>query len=302
MRIVSLLPSATEIVYALGLEDSLVAVTAECDHPPAARHKPVVSFSALAGPEGVPGTLSAQEIDQMVGERVDRGEPLYTLDVERIRDLRPDLVLAQDLCRVCAVPSGMVAEALELVGGQASVISLDPATLDEVLEGLATVGQAAGVGERASATVEQMRARVEAVRRATASLPRPRVLALEWSDPPFVGGHWVPDMVAAAGGEDVLGRADDPSRQVSWEDLAGAAAEVVVFMPCGYTIDRAVEEGRELVTRPELAGVARAYAVDATSYFSRPGPRLVDGVELLAAALHPGSVPGPPEGRLIRLR
>lgn len=297
-----MLPSATEIVFALGLGDDLVGVTDECDAPAEARRLPVVSRSSL------PSGGAAADVDRAVAERVADGEPLYRLDTDLIRSLRPDLILAQDLCRVCAVPSGMVTEALDRIGCEAAVVSLDPARLDEVLDGMLDVGHQAGATARASAVVAGLRERLERTRAATAGLARPRTLALEWSDPPFAGGHWVPDMVAAAGGTPILVAGGEPSRRVGWDEVAAARPEVLVFMPCGYHLDQAVAEGRALLGgdgrpgRAELEGVASAWAVDASSFFSRPGPRLVDGVEVLAGALHPGSVPGAGAGVISRLR
>jgi iron complex transport system substrate-binding protein len=281
VRIVSLLPSATEIVYALGLEDELVGVTHECDWPPEARAKRAVSFSALA-----PGTTPA-EVDRRVSASIGGGDPIYRLDGEAVRELRPDMVLTQDLCAVCAVPSGHVNQALEMLGCTAEVVSLDPSSLDEVIECLVTVGRATGTYGRALHLAAELRRRLDDVRGVVAGRPRPRTLALEWSDPPFNGGHWVPEMIEMAGGEAVLGCPHTPSVRVEWEAIAEAAAEVVVFMPCGYDLEQAAEEGKGLLDRPELASAAAVFAVDASSFFSRPGPRLVDGVEALASVLHP---------------
>lgn len=283
MRIVSLLPSATEIVYALGIEDDLVGVTHECDWPPQARSKQVVSVSALP-----PGATPA-EVDELVSTSLAGGDPIYRLDEVAVRDLRPDIVLTQDLCAVCAVPSGHVNEALDVLGCRAEVVSLDPSTLDHVIECLVTVGKATGTQEHAERVAEELRRRLRAVQDAVPDEPRPRTFALEWSDPPFNGGHWVPSMIDLAGGDPVLGSAGTPSVRVRWEDIAAAAPEVVVFMPCGYDLDQAAAEGQALLDRPELEAAA-IYAVDASSYFSRPGPRLVDGVEILASVLHPGAV------------
>jgi iron complex transport system substrate-binding protein len=295
VRIVSLLPSATEIVYALGLDDQLVAVTDECDWPPAARTLPVVSHSAL------PETTDPAEIDRLVAASVGEGEPIYRLDRDAIRDLRPDVVLSQDLCAVCAVPSGHVNAALELLGCQADVVSLDPGSLDEVLECVVRVGEVTGTGARAEVVVAELRRRLADVRAAVDRRPRPRVFALGWADPPFNGGHWIPDMIDAAGGEPVFANRGAPSERVSWSDIAAAEPDVVVFMPCGYDLDAAVEEGRRtVVARPELAG-ATILAVPADAYFSRPGPRVVDGVELLAAALHPGALASAPGVAAVRL-
>jgi iron complex transport system substrate-binding protein len=297
MRIVSLLPSATEIVYALGLEAHLVGVTDECDWPPQARTVPVVSRSAL------PPVAEPAEIDRLVSASIGGGQPLYRLDTDAIRDLRPDLVLAQDLCAVCAVPSGQVTQALDVLGCQAEVVSLDPSSLDEVLDGVLQVSKAAGVPERAEEVVAGLRERLARVEAAVKGLERPRVFALEWADPPFTGGHWVPEMLQVAGADAVLACPGTPSVRVTWAQIAAVAPQVVVFMPCGYDLQAAVEEARRtLLGRPELAGVEAIVAVDASAFFSRPGPRLVDGVEILAAALHPGQLPPPPAGTAVRLQ
>jgi len=309
VRIVSLLPSATEIVYALGLQDQLVGVSHECDWPPDARRKPVVSVSAL--PSGVPA--SPAEIDRLVSASIEGGAPIYRLDEPSVRDLRPDLVLSQDLCAVCAVPSGYVDAALQVLGCSAEVVSLDPGSLDEVLDCVIRVGAVTGTLGRAEQLVSALHSRLDRVRQAVGGLARPRTFALEWSDPPFNGGHWVPDMIDAAGGEAVLGARGTPSVRVSWSRIQAAGPEVVVFMPCGYGLDEACEEAKDLLDRPELLGADAFFAVDASSYFSRPGPRLVEGVEALASALHPESATGstaagaaagvvPPSGVIRRLR
>lgn len=296
MRIVSLLPSATEILYALDLGQDLVGVTHECDWPPETAGKPLVSRSVLP-----PGATPA-EIDRRVSESVEGGEPIYRLDTEAIRQLRPDVVITQDLCAVCAVPSGHVHEALDLLGSPAEVVSLDPSSLAEVLDCVLRVGAVTGTTERAEEFVRHLRERLDAVRRAVAGRPRPRVFALEWADPPFNGGHWVPEMIGTAGGESVLGSNGTPSVRVAWPAIEAAAPEVVVFMPCGYTLAAAAEEARALVDRPEFAATTAFFAVDASAYFSRPGPRLVDGVEILAGALHRGSVPAREQPGVVQLR
>ena len=296
MKIVSLLPSATEICYALGLQDQLKAVTFECDYPDAARHKPHATGNAI------PQVSDPAEIDRLVRATMETGAPIYTLDADLIRDIDPDLVLAQDLCRVCAVPSGHVEEALDRIGRRARVLSLDPSGLDDVISCVQQVADAAGCPERGRSILSQLRTRLEAIRSRTAALPRVPTLTLEWSEPAFVSGHWVPEMVEAAGGSDVLGRARQKSRTVDWREIDAVTARVVVFMPCGYDLDAAVAEARALLDRPELARAERIFAADATAYFSRPGPRVVDGVELLAWALHPGEFPAPPPGRILQLR
>ncbi|MGH9026581.1 MAG: cobalamin-binding protein [Acidimicrobiia bacterium] len=296
MRIVSLLPSATEIAFDLGLGDDVVGVTHECDFPAAAATKAVVSHSTLDH-DG----LTPAQIDAAVAGSIGAGEAIYRLDTDRFAALQPDLILAQDLCRVCAVPTGQVEEALETLGCTAEVISLDPARLDDVIECTVTVGLATGTEARAERRAAELRERVASVRAATRDLPWPRALALEWSDPPFTGGHWVPEMIEAAGATCLLGESGLPSRRASWEEIESADPGVVVFMPCGYGLDEAVAQGRELLERPEVEA-ASLLAVDASAYFSRPGPRLVDGVEALAWVLHPGAVAEPPPGRFVRLR
>jgi iron complex transport system substrate-binding protein len=296
MRIVSLLPSATEIAFDLGLGDDVVGVTHECDFPPAAIGKKVVTRSSLDHQGSTPA-----QIDAAVSGSIGSGEPIYRLDAEAFATLQPDLILAQDLCRVCAVPTGQVEEALDTLGCRAEVLSLDPATLDDVIDCLLTVGRATDVEQRAEARADQLRDRMAAVRSATAGLGSPRTFALEWRDPPFTGGHWVPEMIELAGGTCVLGEPAAPSRRVTWEEIGAAAPEVVVFMPCGYGLGEAVEQGAALLGQPEISD-ASLFAVDASAYFSRPGPRLVDGVELLASLLHAEAVSEPPTGRAARLR
>jgi iron complex transport system substrate-binding protein len=298
VRIVSLLPSATEIVYALGLGDDLEAVTFECDHPPEARDKPVVSTSTIADA----GNLSAGAIDAAVRAGVAAGEPLYRLDTERIATIAPDVILTQDLCRVCAVPSGEVGAALDVLGCRAEVVSLDPSTLDDVIASIGAVGSATGKDAAAERLMDALRSRLANVRAAVRDRPRPRVFPLEWSDPPFSAGHWVPEMVEVAGGTPLLTGPGRPSEQLAWEAIGDARPEVVVFMPCGYGLAAAAAEGAKLLGRAELAGATRVLAVDADGCFSRPGPRLVDGVEALAGALHPDVCAEPPAGIVATLR
>ncbi len=302
MRIVSLLPSATEIVYALGLGDDLAAVTDECDYPAEATTKPVASRSAL--PSGRP--LSARGIDDVVRERMGQQQPLYQVDRALIQRIQPDVILAQDLCRVCAVPSGDVKDALKDLGVDAEVLSLDPSTLDEVIETVVEVGRFLEREDRASEIAESLRARVEKVRRTALRLPSIRVLALEWSDPPFVGGHWIPDMVEIAGGTNLLSAKGEPSREVTWRQIADATPEVIAFMPCGYYLEEAEGEALALYAHPDFAATPAAregsvFAVDASSYFSRPGPRIVDGLEILAWAIHPEAYPQPSPDAIVRV-
>jgi iron complex transport system substrate-binding protein len=277
VRILSLLPAATEIVYALGLDDDLIGVTFECDAPPDARTKPVVVRSALAP------NLSAAQIDREVRERSGRGEPLTLLDVDYLRDAQPDVILTQDLCRVCAVPAGDADAALSKLGCQADVVSLDPHTIAEIFATITEVGRRTDVPERADAVVGQLRDRIAAVERAVTNRPPVPILALEWIDPPFVAGHWLPEMVERAGGRVLLGAPAAHSRQIGWDEAVAARPSIVMVAPCGFGLDDARAQAAEL---PRLPG-ARVIAVDAAGYFVRPGPRVVDGIEALAAVLHP---------------
>jgi iron complex transport system substrate-binding protein len=303
MRIVSLLPSATEIVFALGLGDQLDGVTYECDHPPEATSKPVVSDTAL--PQDRP--LTAREIDGLVGEFMQRHEPIYVLDKALIKDIQPDLILTQDLCRVCAIPSGQVEDALKELGCTSQVVSLDPHSLEGILDCIEEVGRATGTEARAKVLVEDLRARIDNVRRTAARLPTIRTLALEWSDPPYSGGHWVPEMVEIAGGTNLLGVAEEPSRRVTWKEVADAGPEIVAVMPCGYYLDDAEAEAEKLFGLPMFSETPAArgggvFAVDASSYFSRPGPRIVDGLEIMAWVIHPEAFPEPPPGQIVKVR
>jgi iron complex transport system substrate-binding protein len=302
VRIVSLLPSATEIVFELGLGDQLDGVTYECDHPPEATRKPVVSETAL--PQDRP--LSAGEIDRLVGSFMDRQEPIYTLNRALIREIQPDLILTQDLCRVCAIPSGQVEDALKELGCTSNVISLDPHSLGGILDSILEVGRATGTEARAEQLVAGMRDRIEAVRSKAARLPSIRTLGLEWFDPPFVGGHWIPEMVEIAGGTNLLNEKGHPSRTVTWREIADAGPEVVVFMPCGYYLDDAEAEADRLFGIPDFATTPAArgkgvFAVDASSYFSRPGPRIVDGLDILAWAIHPEAFHEPAPDAIVRV-
>jgi iron complex transport system substrate-binding protein len=303
MKVVSLLPSATEIVFALGLGDSLVGVTDECDFPPEAVTKPVVSRSAL--PQGRP--LSAREIDQAVRGRLDAEEPLYVLDTDLLRREQPDVVLTQDLCRVCAVPSGQVQQALEKLGlPDAKVLSLDPNTLEDVIAQIDVVGKLLERPEEAAKLTDSLRMRVAKVKEVATRLPMLNVFCLEWSDPPFAAGHWVPEMVEAVAGVNLLSEKGGPSRVVTHREIRDANPEVILFMPCGYYLEEAEEEATAVFAHPELQETpavrnGNVFAVDATSYFSRPGPRIVDGLEILAWALHSDAYPVPPAGSISRV-
>jgi iron complex transport system substrate-binding protein len=281
MRIASLVPSATEALFALGLGDRVVAVTHECDHPEAATRLPRLTSSVI--PEGLPPA----EIDSRVREVTGRGEALYRLDEDVLGELRPDLIVTQALCAVCAVSYDDVRAVAGRLPSRPAVVSLDPETLDEVLGDLVTLADAAGEREAGERLRDKLAARLAAVSAALALTRRLRVAALEWLDPPFIGGHWVPEMIELAGGVDPLGDPGAKSRTASWEELAAARPEIAVVMPCGLYMDEAAEQA-DAYREPLVAlGARRVVAVDAASSFSRPGPRLVDGIELLAHLIHP---------------
>jgi iron complex transport system substrate-binding protein len=282
VRIVSLLPSTTEILFAIGAGDDVVGVTFECDFPPEARSRTIVSTSAM--PEG----LAPAEIDAFVARAMANGEDLYHLDEGALSGLDADLVVTQDLCAVCAVDVSVVDDALAHLGCRAEVLTVDPHTLDEVLASISTLGTATGHRAESEALVTDLRTRLDAVRRRVAGRPRPRVMLLEWTDPPFAPGHWVPEMIEAAGGEPLLGTAGEKSRRTTWEAVAEATPDVVVVAPCGYDLAGATALSEDLVASGVLPPGVPVRAVDANASWARPGTRLVDGVEELAAVLHPG--------------
>jgi len=279
VRIVSLLPSTTEILFAIGAGDDVVGVTFECDHPPEARNRTIVSTSAM--PEG----LAPAEIDAFVASAMSRGEDLYHLDEGALSGLDADLVVTQDLCAVCAVDVSVVDDALAHLGCTAEVLTIDPHTLDQVFDSIGVLGKATGHETEAADLVTGLRDRLSAVRRRVADRPRPRVMLLEWTDPPFAPGHWVPEMIETAGGEPLLGTAGEKSRRVTWEQVHAADPEVVVVAPCGF--DRAGSQALadQLVASGALPVGVPVHAVDANAAWARPGARLVDGVEELAALL-----------------
>jgi iron complex transport system substrate-binding protein len=293
MRLVSLLPSATEIVYALGLAGDLVGVTFECDEPPSAR----VDKTVVVGGRDTRG-MSPSEIDDYVKERLAAGAELYTLHAGALAGLDPQLILTQDLCRVCALPSDHVADALDHLGCRADVLSLDPYTLAEVFDTILAVGARASVPGRAERLVASLRARLAAVASAVGRRPRPRVAVVEWVDPPFTAGHWVPDLVHAAGGEPVAARPGSRSVQTTWREFTDARPDVVLVTPCGFHLDGAARQAR---TVAPMFPDASVWAIDADGLVVRPGPRLVDGVEAIAAILHPGAVPDPGPGVIARV-
>jgi iron complex transport system substrate-binding protein len=277
------------MLFALGLGGEVVGVTHECDWPTAASELPQLTATVL------PPGLSAGEIDAAVKEVVGEGRALYTLDEERLTALEPDLIVTQAVCEVCAVSYEDVVAVAARLPGRPAVLQQDPSTLGEVLDDVVSLGTAAGIDERAGELRRALEGRLSAVGAAVAGAPRARALALEWLDPPFLGGHWVPEMIALAGGEDVAGQAGEKSPEVSWDRLRGLDPDVVVSMPCGWYLEesraQALEHGEQLGS----LAARRVFAVDAASTFSRPGPRLVDGVELLAHLFHPDLVE-PPAG------
>jgi iron complex transport system substrate-binding protein len=294
MRIVSLLPSATEIVYALGLGDELVGVTFECDEPATAR----VDKTVVVGGRDTQG-MTPGEIDDYVRSQMAAGEDLYTLHAEALAGLDPELILTQDLCRVCALPSDHVEDALDYLGCTADVVSLDPHSLDDVLGTILDVGRRTGVDTYAETLVARLRERLAAVAAAVQDQPRPRVAIVEWVDPPFTAGHWVPDLIRAAGGEPVSADPGAKSVGTSWERIAQEQPDVVIVSPCGFHLDGAAVQARLVLDR--LPAGAEVWAIDADGIVVRPGPRLVDGVEAIAAILHPDAVPARPAAiRLVR--
>jgi len=286
MRICSFLPSATETLYALGLGDSVVGVTYECDFPAEVKSKPVVVHTKL------PHTSSPAEIDRLVNEFVARGESLYRVDTELLQQLQPDLIVTQDLCHVCAASPDDLSSAMKTLPGPPRVVSLNPSTIAEVLDDILRLGEATGRLQEARELVSALRGRIEAVKSTVAGAPRLRVICLEWLDPPFVGGHWVPEMVDCAGGVDVLGQIGKPSFRVDWKQVTQSLADIAVLMPCGYDLRQTLEEFAGL-RLPEgwhnlpAARRGQVFAVDATSYCSRHGPRVVTGIEILASLFHP---------------
>ena len=288
MRIVSLVPSATEMLFAIGAGDEVVAVTHECDFPPAALDLPKITRDLL------PPGLGAREIDDAVRELTEQGQAIYELDEVMLARLQPDLIVTQSLCAVCAVSTDDVRAIAERLDPEPEVLSLDPFTLGEVLGDLRTLAQKTGRKDEAVAVVEDAAARIDRIRVAVKDAPRPRVVALEWLDPLFVAGHWVPQLIEYAGGIDLLGFSGEKSEVFSWEQVKAIEPEIVVVMPCGYDAERAQEEAYDYGDELEELGARKVVAVDAAGLFSRPSHRLVDGLEVLAHILHPDLVPEPP--------
>jgi iron complex transport system substrate-binding protein len=292
---VSLVPSATEMLFALGAGDEVVAVTHECDFPLDALDLPKVTRD-LIGREG----LDPDEIDAAVRALTREGRSIYELDADALADLVPDLIVTQALCSVCAVSDEDVRALAREMDPEPEVLSLDPRTVGEVLGDVRTLAQAIDADAAGEDVIRDAAERIDRIRDAVDGAPRPRVAAIEWLDPVFVAGHWTPQLIEFAGGEDVLGLAGEPSEQRTWEEVVAARPDVVVVMPCGYDAERALVEADEYAEELAAVGASRVVAVDATSWFSRPGPRLVEGLEALAHLLHPDRVPESP-GRVLEL-
>jgi iron complex transport system substrate-binding protein len=291
--VVSLLPSATEMVHFAGAAESLVGVTHECDHPPGVERLPKLTSSRIDP------TLSGAEIDAEVNRLVTDDESIYALDVDLLESLDPDLVITQGLCDVCAVSTSLVEEAISGLRSRPELLVLNPTSLEDVLGDSVRIGDALGRGERARREVSLLQKRLDGVERSVAGLRRPRVGCIEWLDPPFSAGHWVPEMVRLAGGRELFAGPGERSVRLDWQTVFDAAPEVLVLMPCGFDAARAAEEAEALPNLPGWSDLpaardGRVWAVDANSFFSRPAPRLVEGVEILARILHPGAFPGQP--------
>ena len=298
MRIASMLSSATEIVYALGLQDHLVGISHECDWPPPALRLPRLSRSRFD-----PAGLTSGEIDAEVRRCMAEHGSVYQVDTDALRDVRPDVILTQAVCEVCAVPTGSVDAAVAELSWQPAVVSLDAHTLDGILATMRQVADAAGDSARGEQAVGRLRARLDRVREGVAGRPKPRVLALEWLDPPFAPGHWVPEMVQIAGGDNLVGEAGSHSLEIPWSRAEGLDPDRLLLVPCGYAMDRARQDADE--ARDRLRALAPA-AIDGgratvgdSAYFSRSGPRVVEGIEALAAWLHRDAGLAPPEGRIL---
>ncbi len=280
LKICSLLPSGTEILYSLGLDDQVVAVTHECDYPPQAASKPKITKDLILHTR-----MSSKEIDHAVAANVGRHGSIYCLNEDLLEALKPDLIITQELCEVCAVSYNEVKKAARVLNGQTRIVSLEPNSLSDVLDTILLIGELTGCKEAAEKHVRDMKSRLDRVRQRVGGLRRPRVYAMEWLDPPFSAGHWVPEMVEIAGGDEVIGKAGMKSQRINADAILAANPEIIVLMPCGFSLDRTIEEYRRIQFLPGWSG--QVYAVDGSSYFNRSGPRLIDGVEILADIFHP---------------
>jgi iron complex transport system substrate-binding protein len=289
MRICSLLPGATEIAYALGLGDKIVGVTHECDYPADAKNKPVMVRSAIDSKR-----MSSVDIDRKVSEILQAGKGLYSIDEQAFREAAPDLILTQGLCDVCALDYNDVVKAAERLAQPPRILSLNPHSLTDILDDVRRIGEATGQSADADTLVGNLTARIARVGYGAPAY-RPRVVCLEWFEPLYTAGHWVPEMVALAGGQDMLGSPGEPSAKVEWNSVIDARPEILLLMPCGFDTRRAVKESAPLRALPgwnDLPAVknGNVYAFNGNAYFSRPGPRLIKGLEMLARVIHPEAV------------
>lgn len=302
MKICSLLPSSTEIIFALGLEENLVGVTHECDYPSEARRKPVVVNSILGEKE----KLSSARIDEIVSRSRAEGKSVYLIDSERLSEMEPDLIITQGLCDVCAVSENEVTEVCEVLGNSPQILSLEPSTIGEIMDSILLLGEVTGTKEKASQLAEDLRERIEAVeKKLSGERYRPGVFCLEWLDPPYAAGHWVPEMVKTAGGEPLVSRAGEPSFKTTWDEILDSSPDYLIIMPCGFDVEKTLDGIEEVTSGVRQWNALRAvkkghcYIVDANSYFSRPSPRVVDGIELLAGIIHSDIFTQRPKGNSV---
>ena len=304
MRICSFLPSTTEIICELGLTDNLVGITHECDYPEIVNTKERVIMSSIDHK-----SLSSKEIDDIVTENAKNGKSTYLVDRDKLKAANPDIIFTQGLCEVCAVSGSQVQEAVEVLEKRPEIISLEPGTVDEVLESIVTIGSATGKSREAGEVVSALKKRIDTIKNISVrERDKPRVFCLEWLEPPFVAGHWVPDMVDIAGGENGLRSKGEPSVKVEWEEILDFAPHYIFVIPCGFDIDKTLNEidsvtSNSIWHQTPASQKGNVYLVDANSYFSRPGPRIVDGIEIIARTIHPDLFKmEPPPGSIINLR
>lgn len=288
MKIVSLLPSSTEIVYALGLGEQLVAVTHECDYPPEAQYKPIITSSVIEHEEGTSMKIH-DEITALVKDK----KSIYHLNEDLLRKLNPDLILTQELCDVCAVSYNIVVKAARVLEGEIEIISLEPNFFDDILSNIRLVGEKTGREKRANELFAEYKERINyIVTKISQITGRPNVYCMEWLDPPFAAGHWIPEMVAMAGGKEVMGLFGEESEQIEWENVLRASPDIIILMPCGFNLQRTIAELKQLQNYPDWSTLPavqndQVYAVDGSSFFNRPGPRIIDGLEIMAQIIHP---------------